>query len=659
MADNLLRVILKADTSQFSSGVNRAGSDLSRLSAQAQSVGSRLQSVLGVFGVALSVGTITAFVRNTMQGIEAIKDLAQATGASVENVSALEDVAARSGASFDVAAQALVRLNKALADAKPGSSAEQAFKALGLSVAELRRLDPVDALQKVAEAQAKFADDGNKSRLMLELTGKSLRDVLPLLNDMAEKGKGVATVTKEQADAAERFNEQLAGFEKNAKDAGRAILSSLLPAVNEAIKQFNAGREAFGGFWAALANLGTRANPANATAGLLQAQAEVARLRAEIEKVNGINPTFNARRTAALRAEMAEAQKLVRYYELLLGLTDRAGAGRGVTDPRGQSKKPSLPDALDGLKKAATSAKSAEVPADLAAALRAIEATDTAKIAQLTATLERLLKMQADGGEGEALAEAIRNTQAALDELRAKAYVGTVDPVMRAREEFNRLEKASYEAMAKEAEKSSDRITEFALEAQRNIQDALGDTLEQLLSGNFDNIARLWERMIYKMLAQAAAVNLNEALFGKDGGLLSTIGASISKALFNAKGNVFDHSGLVPFAKGGVVSRPTVFPFASGIGLMGEAGPEAILPLKRGADGRLGVSGSGVTVNVINNTNAQARVQERPGPSGTRIVDVIVEQMQARIAGDIARGSGPIPTALAGTYGLNRVAGAY
>ena len=71
----------------------------------------------------------------------------------------------------------------------------------------------------------------------------------------------------------------------------------------------------------------------------------------------------------------------------------------------------------------------------------------------------------------------------------------------------------------------------------------------------------------------------------------------------NAKGNAFAKNGIVPFAQGGVVSQPTIFPYAKGgIGLMGEAGPEAIMPLKRGSDGRLGVEakyrgGGGTTVN--------------------------------------------------------------
>ena len=60
--------------------------------------------------------------------------------------------------------------------------------------------------------------------------------------------------------------------------------------------------------------------------------------------------------------------------------------------------------------------------------------------------------------------------------------------------------------------------------------------------------------------------------------------------LFNAKGNVFNNGQLLAYARGGVVDSPTMFPMRGGkTGLMGEAGPEAILPLKRGPDGKLGV----------------------------------------------------------------------
>lgn len=56
-----------------------------------------------------------------------------------------------------------------------------------------------------------------------------------------------------------------------------------------------------------------------------------------------------------------------------------------------------------------------------------------------------------------------------------------------------------------------------------------------------------------------------------------------------AKGGIFNHGEVTAFANGGVVDRPTNFSFAGGMGLMGEAGPEAIMPLTRGPDGKLGV----------------------------------------------------------------------
>ena len=62
--------------------------------------------------------------------------------------------------------------------------------------------------------------------------------------------------------------------------------------------------------------------------------------------------------------------------------------------------------------------------------------------------------------------------------------------------------------------------------------------------------------------------------------------------------------GVTAFAKGGVVAAPTYFPTGAGMALAGEAGPEAIVPLARGSDGRLGLAGAGSSVNVTFNVTA-------------------------------------------------------
>ena len=87
------------------------------------------------------------------------------------------------------------------------------------------------------------------------------------------------------------------------------------------------------------------------------------------------------------------------------------------------------------------------------------------------------------------------------------------------------------------------------------------------------------------------------------GFIASGLSSAVSGALPFANGGAFSQGRVMPFAQGGVVTSPTSFPMQGGMGLMGEAGPEAIMPLTRGADGRLGVrtSGGGQAVNVVMN----------------------------------------------------------
>jgi phage-related minor tail protein len=88
------------------------------------------------------------------------------------------------------------------------------------------------------------------------------------------------------------------------------------------------------------------------------------------------------------------------------------------------------------------------------------------------------------------------------------------------------------------------------------------------------------------------------------GGLVSDgIGALVGGILPFADGAAFSQGKVTPFARGGVVSSPTHFPMRGGLGLMGEAGPEAILPLARGHDGSLGVKtqGGGKAPTVVMN----------------------------------------------------------
>lgn len=156
---------------------------------------------------------------------------------------------------------------------------------------------------------------------------------------------------------------------------------------------------------------------------------------------------------------------------------------------------------------------------------------------------------------------------------------------------------------------------------------------------------------------------LDEALFGKKGtsgggllgGLIGDLGGLLGGLLNpsqNALGNAFIGGRVTGFATGGIVSGPTLFPMRGGTGLMGEAGPEAIMPLTRMGSGHLGVraqgqGGQGPRIT-IHNYGAPVRTEERREPDGGISYDIFVgEALNRHIA------SGAADPVLAQRFGVN------
>ncbi len=141
-------------------------------------------------------------------------------------------------------------------------------------------------------------------------------------------------------------------------------------------------------------------------------------------------------------------------------------------------------------------------------------------------------------------------------------------------------------------------FTDVSVELKRvgDLADGVGRSLSNALRG-----AVLDGRSLKGVLGDVARAFSDIALRAA----LKPVGLLVSGAvesLFNATNPAL--GGVTPFAKGGVLAAPTYFPNGRGIGLAGEAGPEAVLPLARGADGRLGVAGAGGAVNVTFNVTA-------------------------------------------------------
>ena len=133
--------------------------------------------------------------------------------------------------------------------------------------------------------------------------------------------------------------------------------------------------------------------------------------------------------------------------------------------------------------------------------------------------------------------------------------------------------------------------------------------------------------MVAKSMADtvyAAAIN---PVMNHVGGLLSDgVNALVSGAMPFADGAPFSQGRVMPFAQGGVISGATTFPMRGGMGLMGEAGPEAIMPLSRASDGRLGVraqGGGAVTVNMNISTPDAQSFQRSQGQIAAQMARVL------------------------------------
>lgn len=116
----------------------------------------------------------------------------------------------------------------------------------------------------------------------------------------------------------------------------------------------------------------------------------------------------------------------------------------------------------------------------------------------------------------------------------------------------------------------------------------LSDALRMVAKSMIDSVYNLAMRPVQQAVGGYVANGVNQMVSG---------------LMPFADGASFASGRVMPFAKGGVVTAPTQFAMRGGRGLMGEAGPEAIMPLARGADGRLGVqaAGGGRPVTVVMN----------------------------------------------------------
>jgi phage-related minor tail protein len=192
----------------------------------------------------------------------------------------------------------------------------------------------------------------------------------------------------------------------------------------------------------------------------------------------------------------------------------------------------------------------------------------------------------------------------------------------------------------------------------------LQDAFTSLFTGGIHNAREFFQtilRGLANVFAQMAANQLVSNIMGAFKGALQTqsIADVMAQGPVHARGAVFNAGAPVPFMQGGVIGGPTVFPMASGaVGLMGEAGPEAIMPLKRMGDGKLGVAAGLPNIQIVNNTGVQANASAQM--KGDRM-SIVLEAAQLgasmaeqRFNRSLRTGYGPAAKSMQTVYNLRR-----
>lgn len=245
MALATLSIDLEARLGKLQQDLDKAGRIAEKNADQIRASYARIGAVTAGLGASIAAAfagfSVVAFVKGNADAIDALNDVKDATGASIENISGLEQVALKTGATLATVSDVLIKFNKGLSEGNPNGPITQTLKSIGLSAEELRKIDPAEALRLTAIALSGYADDGNKARIIQELFGKSVKEAAPFLVDLAAAGELNGKVTTQQAEETEKFNKQIFEMKTNTENSARSIASSLIPTLNalfETYKKF-------------------------------------------------------------------------------------------------------------------------------------------------------------------------------------------------------------------------------------------------------------------------------------------------------------------------------------------------------------------------------------------------------------------------------------
>lgn len=427
-----LSIDIEARLAQFQDGLNKVARDAGRTANSIDRAFSGLRSTLGALAGLAIGGSVIAQLKQAIDELAALNDGATQAGVSVESLSSLLNTLAPTGVGLEKIVEIAGKITKSMGQAETETSAQaKAFAALGIAIKDaqgnLRNAD--DILVDLSKALAQYKDDANKVAIAQALLGKTGAEYLPILGDLATRGRAAATATKEQAQAADDLADSIGDLNRQFTVFKQGLASAVIPTLLKLIEQFNAGIAAAGGFSNALTRYGLRIPkaPASELADLRDRRKE---LQAELEMLEAPQKSLRARGAAlrgrtpdVVRSELAQLEKDVQYFQVLeQQLTETR---QEVYDPRDRAaraaqNKPSAPGGFNApdkspakLKETARQFEDFEARVNAAVA-RLIQDAPIVKAQELEAVIGRLNTLFQQGLNGDVYAGALEEALTGL-----------------------------------------------------------------------------------------------------------------------------------------------------------------------------------------------------------------------------------------------------
>lgn len=553
------KIVITA-SDQTRAAFDSASRSLSTLSTKAQAV------ITSFKGLAL-VGAGLAFagmVKNLAEAGDKLQKLSVKTGIAVEDLSKLDYAASLSDLSMEDLGAALVKLNRVMGDAANGS--KEATEALArFGVVPNSGQTALEVFKQIADRVKATGDETRVASALNDVLGKSFANLIPLLKGGSDgiKQAGIelekfgGVMTGDLAKASEEFNDNMTKVGKALDGLKISLLGGVVKGLRDITTEMLEGTVAAGGFFAAL-NAGATINPfKNTSENLKSVRAELA----EMERVAKEEGYMDAERFRRKKNQLA-LLKLEQQRQALAGAENYGNEGLGarvkqaeILDTPGKKTKTGgggrsprtkadnytdlLTPAAEAYAKAIESLNNSQLDAE----------KSTQKLNDAESTLYDIMRSSVWQdmpepwkelviAQSKAASAAIKTAEktkelneliaatptAKLEETRrkmlllAEAFETGIDGMKISADQFSEAAQTALGTLAEDAQAATDEMSEFAVQAARNIQDAMAEFLFDPFKDGVDGMLKNFGTVIQKMVANAVAADLAGRIFGKAGG---------------------------------------------------------------------------------------------------------------------------------------------